>query len=708
MASGKTQYELLLEINGKLDKSFSGAAKGAQKQLDSLSSCWKKLAGVAAAGIAAFGVGSFLGDAVDTYKDFEKSMSNTAAIADASETDYKKLEDAAREMGKATTKTAAEAADALGYMALAGWDVDDSIQALEPVLRLSEATSMDLATCSDLVTDSMSALGVTVDDLSDYLDIAAKANNKSNQSAQQLMEAYLGVGGTLTGLGVELEESATALGVMANRGIKGSEAGNALNAVLVNLTTGTGQAGEMMEKLGISAFDSQGKFIGVAETLQKVEEATSSMTDEQRNAALAAIGGKQHIDALNALMAGLTTTTADGTTEWAALEKELQNASGALDTMAAKSTDNLAGSLARLESAADDLKIELVSAFAPSISKGIEYLASSVVPKLSQGLGWISQKLAPVVEKYGPKVQVFLEKAESGLSVLWGKAQPVLSAMSEKLARLWPPFLSGAQAMWGKVQPILSALGTAFSQNILPVLQNIGERFGPMLGKIGTAMGGVLGFIADKIPAAIELTGSALSGLYDMFAPALEGIGNLITGFVEMTAGIFSGDWQKICDGIGDAFIGAFQVIGGAFRFLLKPLFDGLNALIDGLNGIHFTVPDWVPVIGGNDFGFNIPKLPELAAGGIAAAPTLAMIGEGSEPEAVLPLSRLADMLPEGLPKGGDSSSEVITFAPVFNFYGGTPDEAGAKKAAALSFAEFKRLYRQMKAEERRVRFSMG
>ena len=315
-----------------------------------------------------------------------------------------------------------------------------------------------------------------------------------------------------------------------------------------------------------------------------------------------------------------------------------------------------------------------------------------------------------MVEKYGPKVQDFLGRAGSGLSALWGRAQPVLSAVSGRLERLWPPFLRGAQAMWGKVQPILSALGTAFSQNILPILQNIGERFGPMLGKIGAALGpeGVFGFIADKIPAAIGLIGSALSGLYDMFAPALEGIGNLITGFVEMTAGIFSGDWQRICDGIGDAFIGAFQVIGGAFRFLLKPLFDGLNALIDGLNGIHFTVPDWVPVIGGNDFGFNIPRLPELAAGGIAAAPTLAMIGEGSEPEAVLPLSRLADMLPEGRPKGGDTTNETITFAPVFNFYGGIPDEAGAKRAAAISFGEFKRLYRQMKAEERRVRFSMG
>ena len=145
------------------------------------------------------------------------------------------------EMGRTTSKTATESANALEYMALAGWDVDTSIAALPGVLKMSEASGMDLARCSDLVTDSMSALGIQVGEngegLSNYMDVAAKAQNKSNQTAEQLMEAYLGVGGVMNNLGVPLTESATALGVLANRGIKGSEAGTALNAIMNNLTT---------------------------------------------------------------------------------------------------------------------------------------------------------------------------------------------------------------------------------------------------------------------------------------------------------------------------------------------------------------------------------------------------------------------------------------------------------------------------------------
>ena len=122
------------------------------------------------------------------------------------------------------------------------------------------------------------------------------------------MDAYLAVGGVMNNLNVPITESATALGVLANRGIKGSEAGTALNAIMVNLTTGTGQAGKMMEKLGVSAFDSSGKFIGLEATLQQVNTALAGCTEEERNAALAAIGGKMHVDALNDLMAGLNTT----------------------------------------------------------------------------------------------------------------------------------------------------------------------------------------------------------------------------------------------------------------------------------------------------------------------------------------------------------------------------------------------------------------
>ncbi len=173
------------------------------------------------------------------------------------------------------------------------------------------------------------------------------------------MDAYLGVGGTMKNLNVPLTESATALGVMANRGIKGSEAGNALNAIMANLTTGTGQAGKMMQQLGVSAFDSQGNFIGLEATLQHLNTALQGYSDEERNAAMAAIGGKEHIDALNDLMSGLNTTNEEGVSEWAALKGELDNCKGSLDAMRDTKLDNLEGDMAALESATQDAGIKI-------------------------------------------------------------------------------------------------------------------------------------------------------------------------------------------------------------------------------------------------------------------------------------------------------------------------------------------------------------
>lgn len=296
---------------------------------------------------------------VQVGMEFETAMSDAAATANASTEDFAKMEQAAMEMGKTTSKTASESANALEYMALAGWDVDTSISALPSVLKMSEASGMDLGRTSDLVTDSMAALGVSVNDLPNYLDVATKAQTKSNQSSEQLMEAYIGVGGTMKNLNVPIEESATALGVLANRGIKGSEAGNALNAVMVNLTTGTGQAGKMMQELGISAFDSQGNFIGLEETLQELNTSLQGYSEEERNAALAAIGGKQHMDALNDLMAGLNTTNEEGISEWAALTNELENCSGSLQAMRDMKLDNLEGDLAMLDSATQDAGIKI-------------------------------------------------------------------------------------------------------------------------------------------------------------------------------------------------------------------------------------------------------------------------------------------------------------------------------------------------------------
>ena len=416
MAAAGKEYKLAVKIAGSVSSSFNNAMGTAETKMQSLGSIAAKAAKLAAAAWGAVKIGQFVSDAVSTYADFDQAMANTAAICGATADDYARLQQAALDMGKTTTKTATESAEALGYMSLAGWDVNESIAGLEPILRLSEATQMDLATCSDLVTDSLSALGLQVDDLGEYLDVAAMANNKSNQTAQMLMEAYIAVGGTMKNLHVPIQESAAALGVLANRGIKGSEAGTALNAVINNLTTGTGKAGKMMDKLGISAFDSNGKFIGLAETLRVVDEATKDMTEEQRNAALAALGGKEHIDALNDLISGLNTTTADGRSEWEALTDDLYNADGALSTMAATVTDTLQGAISIFGSAMDDMKIRLAQTFAPAAKDAINAV-SAVIPSITDRIAAAGNAF---VEYALPKVEAFAQNCVPALKKVGG------------------------------------------------------------------------------------------------------------------------------------------------------------------------------------------------------------------------------------------------------------------------------------------------
>ena len=416
MAAAGKEYKLAVKIAGSVSSSFNNAMGTAETKMQSLGSIAAKAAKLAAAAWGAVKIGQFVSDAVSTYADFDQAMANTAAICGATADDYVRLQQAALDMGKATTKTATESAEALGYMSLAGWDVNESIAGLEPILRLSEATQMDLATCSDLVTDSLSALGLQVDDLGEYLDVAAMANNKSNQTAQMLMEAYIAVGGTMKNLNVPIQESAAALGVLANRGIKGSEAGTALNAVINNLTTGTGKAGKMMDKLGISAFDSNGKFIGLAETIRVVDEATKGMTEEQRNAALAALGGKEHIDALNDLISGLNTTTADGRSEWEALTDDLYNADGALSTMAATVTDTLQGAISIFGSAMDDMKIRLAQTFAPAAKDAINAV-SAVIPSITDRIATAGNAF---VEYALPKAEAFAQNCVPALEKVGG------------------------------------------------------------------------------------------------------------------------------------------------------------------------------------------------------------------------------------------------------------------------------------------------
>ena len=210
---------------------------------------------------------------------------------------------------------------------LAGWKQKEILEGIEPVLKLAEAGNIDLAKASSLTTDSLSAMGLTTKDLPHYLDVVAQTARSSNTDIDQMTEAYIGVGGTLKGLNIPMEESAVVLGMLANKGIKGSESATALNAVINNLTAPTGRAKKALEEIGFSAFDSEGKFKGLTNVLMEVKEKTKGMTEEQRNTILSMIGGKEHIKDLNALLSGL-----DG--DYGKLTKAIGKSDGALEDMA--------------------------------------------------------------------------------------------------------------------------------------------------------------------------------------------------------------------------------------------------------------------------------------------------------------------------------------------------------------------------------------
>lgn len=356
----------------------------------------------AAAGAALTAAAGYV---VNVGQKFEASMSKVQALSGATGEDFDKLSAAAKEMGASTSKTASQAADALGYMALAGWKTEQMLGGLEPILRASEAGGMDLARCSDLVTDSMSAMGIAVQDLGHYLDVVAKAQSSSNTSMEQLLEAYVNVGGSLRNLNVDIEESATLLGTLANRGKKGAEAGTALSSIIVNLIGANKSAKTAMDELGISAWDSNGNFIGLKETLELLGDTLENLdNDELENNFVAKIGGKTQLDTLQALLSGVNE-------EYDDLFKTLNDCAGASEDAAKTMQQNLTGSMTMFGSALEGVGIEIYESFKEPLTKAVNEgtdMLSGLVSRVSDGdLSGTVEKIAQSFGKLVLSVEDF-------------------------------------------------------------------------------------------------------------------------------------------------------------------------------------------------------------------------------------------------------------------------------------------------------------
>lgn len=442
MAGGRI-YQMILKLNAKLGEGYKGAFANAENiASQTVNKIGKTVAKVG--GLVLGGVG--ISNVVDTYKEFQQSMANTGAIAGVAKTsaEYRALENAAREAGKATTKTAKESADALGYMALAGWKTEDCLKGLMPILKLSEATGADLARTSDLVTDSMAAMGYGVDELSNYLDIAANANNKANLTATQLLETYIKAGGMLKAMGATKEESAAIASVLANRGKKDTEAGTALNSILVNLTGNGRSSGEALDKLGISAYNSSGKFKGIVNILKEVAKAMATASDETKHFISAKLGGKTQMDTFYALLGGVNTIEENGKSELENYIEEYKHSDGMLNVMQEAMNDTLSGTLKILESASDEVKIQFMKEIEPTVTP-------------------IIRKIADKLPEMGEKFAAFMKNVVRKAKELWKTVSPVFEFAVNNFDKIKAGIMGvGAAFVTAKIANKIKNIGVAF------------------------------------------------------------------------------------------------------------------------------------------------------------------------------------------------------------------------------------------------------
>jgi len=398
MAS-KKEYALEVLLGARTKPSFQGSINKGKQGLRSLSSSAKKAAALVTGAFAAVNVGGLVKDSVEVYSGFEQQLAASAATAGATETEYRKMEQASREAGKATIKTAEESASALGYMALAGWDVNQSTQGLMPVLKLSAATNLDLAETSDLVTDSMSALKLDVKELPEYLDLVTKANNSANTTSQQLMQAFIKSGGAARTLKMDVKDSAIALGILANNGTKAEEGGRTLNAILTRIASNKNALDEM-KALKINIFE-DGQFVGMEEALKRINKGVAGLTVEQKAKALKNIAGTNYYSKMAYLLDGVKNGAKGAESAWDDLEAKLGDSDGTLDEMYAKMTDTMSGATETMKSAMDDAKISFADAFDGEMIE--------VLNGLSGGFNTLSDGITDFAEENEVKIHQFFE-----------------------------------------------------------------------------------------------------------------------------------------------------------------------------------------------------------------------------------------------------------------------------------------------------------
>ena len=453
------------------------------------------------------GVKQLVAGAISVGSDFESGMSlvastmgmTTEEIENGSEA-YEKLEQAAKDAGNSTQFSATQAAEALNYMALAGYDADKAVETLPTVLNLAAAGGMDLATASDMVTDSMSALGDSAGTTESFVDKMAKTSQKSNTSVQQLGEAILTVGGTAKDLAGGVTEANTVLGIFADNGVKGAEGGTALRNVILSLTAPTDKAKDKIDGLGLKIFDAHGNMRPLNETFKDLDKILGDMNQGEKTEVLNTIFNKTDLKSVNALLANCGQRFDE-------LSGYIDNADGAAENMAATMNDNLQGKVTILKSGLEGLGIAAYEKFENPLKNAVTNITNTIGDlqgnltngELSDALDRVAIGFGNLVEKASEIAVEALPKVLDALGWIMDNGDTIKSVLIGigvgfgvfKVAQI-------INATIGALQGLKNGM-LAF--NVVQKLVNVTMAANPIMlviTLVATLAAGIIGFIATN------------------------------------------------------------------------------------------------------------------------------------------------------------------------------------------------------------------
>lgn len=550
----------------KLDNSLEEVESSAKKADDGFTMFKATLANLAADAImrAVDGIKNLVGNVIELGQNFTSTMSEVSAISGATGEDFEKLEACAREYGATTVFSASNAAEALKYMSLAGWDADQSTSALGGVLNLAAASGMELGAASDMVTDYLSAFAMKAGDAAYFADLLSYAQSHSNTTAEALGEAYKNCAANLNAAGQDVETVTSLLEGMANQGYKGSEAGTAMAAIMRDITNGMKDGAIKIGETSVAVMDAQGNFRDLTDILTEVEAATNGMGDAERAVALSSTFTADSTKGLNLILN-------EGMDNIAGYEEELRGASGSAEEMANIMNDNLSGDVAAMNSAFEELGLKIYDALESKLRAGVQFITNGVIPAIEwlgghipevtiavSGLGaviaamnWgtISSKIAMV-----KGALVKLAAALGGVSLPAIAIIAVITAMALAFTNLWKnneEFRNKITAIWDGIK----AKFDEFGQGIVDRLNALGFEFEDITEVMKAVWDGFC-----------EVLAPIFEGVFQQISNILNEALDILTGLFDIFAGIFTGDWDMVWQGVQEVFGAVWDFVVATFE----------------------------------------------------------------------------------------------------------------------------------------------